>query len=591
MSEVQVLATAEELLQLAKDLAPSDNCEEVADALGSPSSDAVRSKTKRAKAKLADAFGVEGIDNVVHDFLLSSENCARCLPDAHKADFRQEGGDAVVKALAEYYDDARCSYIKTKLRLSQPQYTLLRDLLTKRYDPATASHVPLVIEGSMLEALPSLYHVNKFETDLIQHLGLQEGKRGKCASANVQTKFISDIEQHLKDGHLLLVDGKLVGEGGKPVVVAWSFDACRVFRGMKTTAFGYRFVNLINAPANSPVYFHEFALMEAGDDHESILENCGELVKEVNALHATNAVKVTARRTGQDPVGPVTITDLTHLVVLDLAAYMSSLGLGGNNMEHPCPKCKAAKGDLSNAEGRVWKGCAGQCAHCAGCDGTSANGCGGCDKCDGCQGPPAGFFCLRTFDEMCVLSHTVAGKQCPGCAMQIVDEVTDARTQRPVFKAGGKTPKVPAFFVSSGHTHCMLHFNQLPGQVPLFNLPLNCYCICTLHLHLRFISMMWAYSVLSDPDLSKKVKGRKGKGADDGTLAAWIWVVLHKIGVHVKLPSSPAKDVNKYYHSISKHSFHGRDASQLLTVWGRILRMVYSEDQLPTNRKKKKAKA
>ena len=169
---------------------------------------------------------------------MSSENCARCLPDAHKTDFRQEGGDAVVKALAEYYDDARCSYIKTKLRLSQPQYTLLRDLLTKRYDPATASHVPLVIEGSMLEALPSLYHVNKFETDLIQHLGLQEGKRGKCASANVQTKFISDIEQHLKDGHLLLVDGKLVGEGGKPVVVAWSFDACRVFRGMKTTAFG-----------------------------------------------------------------------------------------------------------------------------------------------------------------------------------------------------------------------------------------------------------------------------------------------------------------------------------------------------------------
>ena len=165
--------------------------------------------------------------------------------------------------------------------------------------------------------------------------------------------------------------------------------------------------------------------------------------------------------------------------------------------------------------------------------------------------------------------------------MQIVTVVTDPTSQRPVLHAGGKTPKVPALF--KGHTHSMLHFNQIPGHVPLFSLPLSSYSICTLHLHLRFIAMLWSHSVLRDPELSKKIKGRRGKGADDGTLAAWIWVVLHKIGVHVKLPSSPAKDANKYFHSISKHSFHGRDASHLLTVWRRILRMVYSEEACAKN--------
>ena len=51
---------------------------------------------------------------------------------------------------------------------------------------------------------------------------------------------------------------------------------------MKQTSFGYKICNLMNAPSNSPVYFHEFALMEAGNDHLSIRQHAQSMLDDVN---------------------------------------------------------------------------------------------------------------------------------------------------------------------------------------------------------------------------------------------------------------------------------------------------------------------
>ena len=561
MSDKQVLVTAKALAKMSLEaVIESDDQSSDSDT----TCDAIYARTKRAKQLLADAF--DAPDDVVHDFLLSKVNVDRVLPAQHKKELKQIGGEELASGLNEYWDDGRCLFIKQQLQLSNPQYRALREYLTKRYNPDAATFVPLVINGVALEALPSSYFLEKKENEMVESLTLQESKDGRFANVKLLEKLTLDIREHVRVGTLIARDGQILGAGGLPVVICWSFDACRVFRGMKQTSFGYRIVNLIEAPSNSPVYFHEFALMEAGDDHLSIRQHAQSMLDDVNEL-------VVAGTSGAIEVDGQSVP-MEFIVCLDLAAMNSCLGQGGNNMAHSCPLCHCHQDDLKSTEGRVWRGCAG-CASCDGCDGNLADlkGCKGCKDCAGCDGLPSpAFFPSRSLDEAAALAHAVPG-WCPGCRMDIVEKVTDPTSQRPVIGLGAKPPKVPPLF--KGAAPSTLHSNQKPGQTPCLAISLSRYCICVLHMHLRFIAMMWKASVLSDPDLSKKVSGTKG--CANGTLAAWIWAVLVSVGIHVKLPTSPAKDVNKYYHSISKHSFHGRDASALLCVWRRILRMVFTE--------------
>ena len=179
----------------------------------------------------------------------------------------------------------------------------------------------------------------------------------------------------------------------------------------------------------------------------------------------------------------------------------------------------------------------------------------------------------RSIEEMFLLGHCKTGT-CPGCRCQIVDEVTDKASQRPVAKPGDPPPPRPFLFASLPHSTS--HFNQKPGQAPLLpSLPLELWGICVLHLSLRIIGMLWEHCVLKDTTLNRKVSKRRGKHADDGTLASCVWALLTAAGVHIKVRGAPSNDINKYYHSIAKHSFAGSDASKLLSVWPSIMDLLY----------------
>jgi hypothetical protein len=74
------------------------------------------------------------------------------------------------------------------------------------------------------------------------------------------------------------------------------------------------------------------------------------------------------------------------------------------------------------------------------------------------------------------------------------------------------------------------------------------------------------------------MKARRGKNADENTLASYIWAMLVKAGVFVKVRGAPQNDVNKYYYSISKHSFAGSDASKLVGLWRPLMDLLYPAD-------------
>ena len=113
---------------------------------------------------------------------------------------------------------------------------------------------------------------------------------------------------------------------------------------MKQTSFGYKFGNLINAPDNSPHYFHEFALMEAGDDHLSVKHHAQSSLDQVNELIDKESVdEVNVQRGG---VNGAEVVLLRHVGCSDHAAQRSIDGQGGCNMARPCDICKVHKLNL-----------------------------------------------------------------------------------------------------------------------------------------------------------------------------------------------------------------------------------------------------
>lgn len=319
-------------------------------------------------------------------------------------------------------------------------------------------------------------------------------------------------------------------DGGPPIVCV-SFDGCRVHKGMKQTSFGYKFVNMINELDNSPHYFHEFALLERGDDHINLREYAGEVCAQVNRLIDAGVVN-----------GPSGLVEVRIVGCLDFAAMHANAGSGGACMLHGCTYCKVTTPDIC---------------------------CLDPDKIR--VGWPR-----RTLEESAALAHTVPGK-CPGCEMLVVDPGDPPRKlnkdkERPLARLRDPPPPRPYRFKDV--VHSTLHFNQKPGQTAIIKLQPWKWCICVLHMHLAIVGMLFSKSFLEDRTLDRLVKGQS-----EGTLAHMIFLMLKTAGVMIKLPHAPQPDVNKFFQSVSKHRFAGSDASNVLTVWPQLMELAYPEEQ------------
>jgi hypothetical protein len=148
---------------------------------------------------------------------------------------------------------------------------------------------------------------------------------------------------------------------------------------------------------------------------------------------------------------------------------------------------------------------------------------------------------------------------CPGCKLEIVDEITDPSTQILRAQPGDTEPAVPAVF--SGLSWAQLHQCQNYGERVLFQIRVKRWSICILHMNLRIVGMMFERTMLrmlkKDPasmDVNDKGKSRSSD----------LYSYLMAVGIPCKLFSCPENSVGKYYNSIAKHSFAGSDAAKML---------------------------
>ena len=247
--------------------------------------DVARAKATRAKSKLMENFeSQEALDKAVSEYIRPMHRFRRLAPAVCASQLKQEGAESFSKSLHDYLSPQRCLFVKQQTNLSKDQWHKVRNLLTKRYDTDTARHLPLILDGTLVHPLPGVWRLDK-ERDLqLEGLTVRESDDGAFAAVVVADKMRLDILNHLNLGHLRRENGVIVGSDGQHPVVCWSFDACGIFNGMKQTSFGYKICNLINCVENSPKYFHEFALMECGDDHAQIVTHAQSTMDEVNVI-------------------------------------------------------------------------------------------------------------------------------------------------------------------------------------------------------------------------------------------------------------------------------------------------------------------
>ena len=88
-------------------------------------------------------------------------------------------------------------------------------------------------------------------------------------------------------------------------------------------------------------------------------------------------------------------------------------------------------------------------------------------------------------------------------------------------------------------------------------------------MHLVIVNLLFKKSVLEDGTLDNCAN------QPEGSLAHAVFVLLQAAGCIMKLPHAPSKDKNKFFSSVSKHKFHGSEASKLMIVWRPLMDLVF----------------
>jgi hypothetical protein len=521
----------------------------------------------RARTRIDELMGEAKKSRALIGDYLKSDLAAvmDLLPERHITAIKKIGAEKIAKSLAAHWTADRCLYIKQTCRLSNVKYNLLRDALTKGLDPITGRSVPLVIDGTLIHPIASKYACTKRFQQICEEYGLQESVDGKVAWVNVEKKIRMDIEEHIRMGHLKISqDGNeewvVTGLDDKPIVFCFSFDAANFHKGMKQTSFGYKIANLINAAANSPHVFHEFALMEGKDNHEAILEHVGEIIEQVHAIILTGSIAISVPRAAQDIISVAFNTE-DVVACCDLVAGRSNFGQSGCNAKKPCFFCDCAKEDLCRPDIFDDKKL------------KKATGDKFDDKICNLINRFNSKFTSRDIETSNLLAHVELGT-CPACRLEIVDEITDPESQILRAQPGDKPPPVPEQY--NGTSWSVLHSCQNYGEKVLFRIPVTQWAVCILHMNLRITGMMFERTVLRNLMKDPRSKSKTdAKTSSSNSRASHLYDLLLALRIPCKLFSCPKNSVGKFYNSISKHSFAGNDSAKCISAYESILKVAF----------------
>jgi len=463
------------------------------------------------------------------------------LPEEFVNLLQLQGARQFSNQLSEHWTYLIGAFLINQLSLSRRKYNELRAVLFKRYNKTTGQFENLQINGVTVPLPPSWEKIQTWKAAKLEHLDIEIVQLSNSAAAISVSRTLSvALQQETAKGHFLVnSDGELVSAlNSKKPLVQVSFDAAHTCRGRKTTAFAVKFIN--GAFSNVYKYNHVFAILEGGDDHASISSAIGDVIKEVNELVLNSVVSV-------DNVDQ----SVEVYATADQAAVHASHGMCGSDHLFACPFCHCPNTSFSKpAEGT------------------------GHDK--------------RSLELLEVLAHVKEG-YCPGCELQVVANVTDAKTQtklvNPFADVKLQNPTFPKHLLERWKkegkkipTWNQAHFGKRYGVVPLLQIEPAKWAICILHLNLRIVGTMFKKTVFEN--LTNK--------PGDTLKAKQLYECLLENQIPVDRVKQTSDNVQDYYDSVSKHGFAGEDCLRLLKIYPLLLDILFPPLQSTSRSDQKK---
>ena len=181
-------------------------------------------------------------------------------------------------------------------------------------------------------------------------------------------------------------------------------------------------------------------------------------------------------------------------------------------------------------------------------------------------------FPERTRDNIGLLAHVVEGT-CPGCGMEIVKQVEDEDTQRPLFVRGTKTePVVPKHLQGQGVTHLKLHHGITPGTTVNYRLEPADWSMCNLHAGLCVCGGLFKLTLQAHLDKLVDPQAQESHGKQ-------IWDVLLRNGAHMKISQLKKKNKKMVLYDLlfKSSSFTGKMHEIVYRLHPELIRIVFSD--------------
>lgn len=480
--------------------------------------------TKQQKLRAKQKLDQNGFTAYTYLAGCTTAELEAAIPPKAQTSLKAQGAQDLADALYLHWSLIHCSELKSNLKLSKAQWSMLRNVLFKQYNPDGRytglfdDSSPLIDGSPHLAQIrfglpPSAYKLNNFADLVAADYGLDEMLSGYVAAVDVQYKLDMDIRadvaagffQSVVDNHGATTLKSVLNETG--LIVQFMFDAAGTVRQRKTTVLAFKIVNG-SRDTHKPRYTHSVACSEGGDDWATLTVQLEEPLAEVNRIIQSGEVESDGVKHSCD-----------FLAGADQAGVHSNFGMGGCKEVYACSFCLAPNDTY--------------CQY---------------DK----------TYAPRSLHHFDVYSHTVTG-YCPACELHIVEKVTDPKTQIQIALPGDQPPTK----LRKGWNK--RHFNVRYGCATMIRIEPELWAICLLHLDLRFVGSLFSRTMLRHFD---------GSNLDEAR-AEELHAYLVKSHIPIGKIRQSSNTTDTYFRSCKNHSFSGPEAVILRSIWKDCLNIVF----------------
>jgi hypothetical protein len=397
---------------------------------------------------------VHGRDEVVRAFVraINGKDMAEHLKGTDAAEIIGKGACEVFRdEIEKHWSVSRTLHLKLMTLMSRAHYTYVRNSLSGAINDEGHWERTKSASGVTFPRLVPWAHIMHFMKELEITMGMKPSEEGDSVTLDLDTNIRFEIAQRLKDGLLTLnANNQLVDKQGKRVLLQYKGDAANMHKGMKQTVFGVTFPYCSRTPhAQAPGEYKMLLCYADGDHTENLLKHGAEHLATVNRA-------VIHTKWEFPELGDGVWAQIDWCIGGDLSCLNSLLGNAGCNASYPCPLCECPKEHMAHT-----------------------------DK--------LGQYVTtkRSLEKIRLMTHTALGV-CPACKMEIVAteaDVIDSKKQMVRAQLGDKPPTMKS--VGGTGVWNKVHRSCKYGTPVPFDVPIDEYIICILHMNLRFVGAMF----------------------------------------------------------------------------------------------------